>query len=162
MSQDIVNEVYFFGGSVLMGIVITFVYDFILILRRVARHNSFFVSLEDLLFWITCAFGVFYMLYRENNGVLRWFAVCGAGLGMFLYKSLVGRHFVHLLSFLINKEIHIVRKIIGFVLRPLRFILRRAAGFFKCLGKKGKRIIRFLKKKLTIFLKMLRIALCKH
>lgn len=65
MSQDIMNEVYFLGGSVFMGIVITFVYDFILIGRRIIPHSLFFLSLEDLFFWVACAFAVFYMLYRE-------------------------------------------------------------------------------------------------
>ena len=47
MSQDIINEVYFLGGSLLMGIVITFAYDFILIGRRIVRHSLFFISFED-------------------------------------------------------------------------------------------------------------------
>ncbi len=51
MSQDIINEVYFLAYSVAMGIVITFVYDFILIARQMVKHNLFFVSLEDFLFW---------------------------------------------------------------------------------------------------------------
>ena len=50
MSQDIMNEVYFLGGSVFMGIVITFVYDFILIGRRIIPHSLFFLSLEDQFF----------------------------------------------------------------------------------------------------------------
>ena len=58
MSQDIMNEVYFLGGSVFMGIVITFVYDFILIGRRIIPHSLFFLSLEDLFFWVACAFAV--------------------------------------------------------------------------------------------------------
>lgn len=50
MSQDIVNEVYFLAYSVIMGIAITFVYDFILIGRKIIRHNLFFISLEDFYF----------------------------------------------------------------------------------------------------------------
>lgn len=42
MSQDIINEVYFLAYSVAMGIVITFVYDFILIARQMVKHNLFF------------------------------------------------------------------------------------------------------------------------
>ena len=118
MSQDIINEVYFLAYSVAMGIVITFVYDFILIARQMVKHNLFFVSLEDFLFWAACAVAVFYMLYEENNGILRWFAVFGAAFGMLLYKKIIGMHFVKLLSALIKKEIHIICKIIGFILKP--------------------------------------------
>ena len=69
MSQEIINEVYFLADSVVIGIIITFVYDFILIGRRVIKHSLFFVSLEDFVFWASCAVAVFYMLYEENNGI---------------------------------------------------------------------------------------------
>lgn len=81
MSQSIIDEVTFLLHSFLMGILITFVYDGFIIMRRLIRHNLFLISVEDLIFWIACAIGVFYMLYEENNGILRWFAVFGAALG---------------------------------------------------------------------------------
>lgn len=75
MSQNIIAEVVFLFHSFLLGIIITFVYDGFLILRRLIPHNLLLISLEDMIFWIACAIGVFYMLYEENNGILRWFAV---------------------------------------------------------------------------------------
>ena len=39
MSQDIVQEVIFFLHSILMGLVITFAYDWILILRELFAHG---------------------------------------------------------------------------------------------------------------------------
>jgi len=89
MSQSIIDEVTFLLHSFLMGILITFVYDGFIIMRRLIRHNLFLISVEDLIFWIACAIGVFYMLYEENNGILRWFAVFGAALGMAAYKKSV-------------------------------------------------------------------------
>lgn len=162
MSQDIINEVYFLVYSALMGIVITFVYDFILIGRNIIRHNLFFISVEDFLFWAACAVAVFYMLYKENNGILRWFAVFGAALGMLLYKKIVGVRFVKLISVLIRKEIHIICKILGFVFRPLRWFIRKAGGFCGILGGRAKKIWRYMKKKLTAFKKMLRMLIYKH
>ena len=94
MSQDIVQEITFFLHSILIGLVITFVYDWILILRKLVKHGTVLVSIEDSFFWIVCGIGVFYILYRENNGVLRWFAVVGATLGMLFYKSVVKNRFV--------------------------------------------------------------------
>ena len=82
MSQNIVNEITFFLHSLLMGMAISLVYDVFLILRRLIRHNLLMISMEDMIFWIACAIGVFYMLYEENNGILRWFAVFGATIGM--------------------------------------------------------------------------------
>ncbi len=162
MSQDIVNEVYFLGGSLFMGIVITFVYDFILIGRRVVKHSLFAISLEDLIFWLACAVSVFYMLYEENNGVLRWFAVAGAAVGMLLYKGIVGKKFVKIVSVILLKEIHILRKIAGFIFRPFRWFIKKIRVFFCFFRRKEKRLCKYVKKKLTGFTKALKIILYKH
>lgn len=162
MSQDIIDEVYFLASSVCMGIIITFVYDFILIGRRVVRHSHFFLSLEDFIFWAVCAIAVFYMLYKENNGILRWFAVFGAAVGMLLYKKTIGRFFVRMLSSLIQKEIHIVKKVLGFLFSPVRWLAKKVGKFGRFAARKEKRICKHLKKKLTASLKMLKITLCKH
>lgn len=162
MSQDIINEVSFFLGAVFMGIVITFCYDFLLILRRLMRHNGFFVSMEDFLFWVTCAVVVFYMLYRENNGVLRWFAVVGAAIGMVLYKMIIGKHFVHIVSGILMKQISLLRKIIGFILRPFRWMLHKMKKIILFFSRKSIKLMRYSKKKLTVFIKLIKMTLCKH
>ena len=45
MSQDIVQEVVFFLHSILMGLVITFAYDWILIFRELVAHGRFLMSI---------------------------------------------------------------------------------------------------------------------
>ena len=112
MSQNIVNEVTFLLHSFLMGIIITFIYDGFLILRRLIRHSLFLISIEDLIFWIACAIGVFYMLYEENNGVLRWFAVFGAALGMIVYKESISSLIVNFLSKVLSGFIHLWIKVL--------------------------------------------------
>ena len=98
MSQDIVQEAVFFLHSILMGLVITFAYDWVLIFRKLFTHGRFFMSVEDFVYWFACGIGVFYMLYRENNGILRWFAVVGAALGMLIYKAIIKNRFVNIVS----------------------------------------------------------------
>lgn len=162
MSRDIMIEIYFLASSVLMGIVITFVYDFILIGRKTVRHSLFFISLEDFVFWAVCAVAVFYMLYRENNGILRWFAVFGAAVGMLLYKKIIGAHFVNIMSTIIRKQMHLLRRALGILFRPFAWLLKKTGHFSGRLRKKGRKIMKYLKKKLTESLKMLKITLCKH
>lgn len=162
MSQDIINEVYFLADSIVMGIIITFVYDFILIGRRVVKHNLFFISLEDSVFWAACAVTVFYMLYKENNGILRWFAVFGAALGMLLYKRTVSGRFVRLMSLFIKKEIHIIHKVLGFIFKPFLWIVKKFSSFCRFIWKRAKKIWKYMKKKLTSFVKMLKISVSKQ
>ena len=97
--------------SAILGIYLAFVYDSIRIFRRLVPHNVFFISLEDIVYWIYLAAEVFLLMYRESNGMLRWFAVLGAATGIFLYKKLVGRHYVHYISLLLQKILHRIQRI---------------------------------------------------
>lgn len=162
MSQDIVQEVTFFLHSIVMGVVITFVYDWLLILRKLIKHNNFWVSFEDFLFWIACGLGVFYMLYRENNGVLRWFTVLGAVIGMFCYKWLVSKIFIHIMSTCIYKIMWFIFRVIQIVVKPLKWLISKIFKFVTFLKKKINKCQNFIKKKLTVCIKMLKMVLCKH
>ena len=162
MSQNIFAEVVFLFHSFLLGIVITFVYDGFLILRRLIAHNLLLISLEDMIFWIACAIGVFYMLYEENNGILRWFAVFGATLGMMAYKKSISPLFVDIMSTIIEHVCHILYCILEFLLRPVRFLSRKMCCILRVSGRKGRKAGKYMKKKLTRGYKLLKITLCKH
>ena len=162
MSQNIMNEVTFFAHSFLLGIVITFVYDGFVVLRRVIRHNLVMISLEDMIFWIACAIGVFYMLVEENNGILRWFAVFGATLGMLAYKESVSDFVVKAASTLIRSVFRIVSRIVRIFFRPVLFLGKKFCHAMKKLTKKSQRVGKYAKNKLTRSLKLLKIILCKH
>lgn len=162
MSQDIIREVTFFLHSVVVGIIITFVYDWFLILRRLIKHGTIWISIEDFIFWAACGIGVFYMLYRENNGVLRWFAVLGAMLGMICYKFIISKRFVHIMSTCIYKIMWFLFRIIQVMLKPIKWLIFKLRRFFIFLKKKLKKLQNFIKKKLTVCIKMLKMVLCKQ
>jgi len=162
MSQNIVNEITFFLHSFFMGIIITFVYDGFLILRRLVRHSNLLISLEDMLFWIACAIGVFYMLYEENNGILRWFAVFGAALGMIAYKKSISSLVINAVSLLIARIFRILFGILRFLLKPVRFLYRKTVRFLAAFSRKGKKVGKCAKNKLTGKLKLLKITLRRH
>ena len=162
MSQDIVQEVTFFLHSILMGLIITFAYDWILILRKLLKHGKVLTSIEDLLYWFVCGIGVFYMLYRENSGVLRWFAVMGAALGMLFYKAIIKNRFVNVMSTYIHKIMWFIFRIIQIVLKPIKCLFSAVRRFVRFVLKILKKVREFIKKRLTVFIKTLRIALCKR
>lgn len=161
------TENEFMLHALFMGIFITFVYDILRILRRVFPHKGFFVSLEDIVFWIYCAVKVFLLMYYESNGNLRWFAILGAVAGMFMYMKLVSPFFVNYTSLVLQKILEYLIKAAGFVLRPfvklgagLKAKLERAARRRAVrLQKKRELGHHFVKKKLTYLRKMLKIKL---
>ena len=162
MSQDIVQEVTFFLHSVLMGLVITFAYDWILIFRRLLKHGRILMSVEDLIYWFVCGISVFYMLYRENSGVLRWFAVVGAALGMLFYKIIIKNRFVNIMSTYIHKIMWFILRVIQIVLKPIKCLFSAVRRFVRFLLRKFKKVKEFVKKRLTVFIKTLRMVLCKQ
>lgn len=161
------TENEFMLHALFMGVFITFVYDILRILRRVFPHKGFFISLEDIIFWIYCAVKVFLLMYHESNGTLRWFAILGAIAGMLMYMRLVSPFLVKYVSLVLQKILGAMTKAAGFVLKPfvklsrrLREKLVRAAKRRAVkLQKKRELGHRFLKKKLTYLRKVLKIDL---
>lgn len=154
-----VNENMFLFYALVMGIFITFVYDILRIIRRVVPHNGFWISLEDIGFWIYCAAEVFLLMYHESNGTLRWFAILGAMVGMLAYIKLISPWLVKYASFVLQKIIALMSKIITLLIKPLCMAGGKTIKTTKVAVHKGSRVGRFLKKKLTIFLKVLKMNL---
>lgn len=85
MGGGIVFELQFFGKALLYGAALAFSYEGLKVFRRLISHGTVWMALEDLAYWLTCGFLIFRMLYRENSGAVRGFAVAAVVLGMLLY-----------------------------------------------------------------------------
>lgn len=159
MESPAAQENLFLFYSVIMGIYITFLYDLLRIGRRVISHSGFFVSAEDLIFWIYCTMKVFYLMHTESDGTLRWFAILGALLGMFLYKKTISPFLVKWVSF-------VLRKVLYFVAKPFRFAERHLLRVVKKITVPAGRKMRAgrvqLKNKLTSRWKLLKISIKKQ
>lgn len=107
MSSRIVGELEFFVRSFVWGVGITILYDGLRLFRRVIRHGTLAVSIEDLLYWMVYAGLLFRMIYLENDGMIRGFALLAVLLGMILYLQ-----FRKLLFFFIKKLQNTVKGII--------------------------------------------------
>ena len=159
MSDHIYQESHFLLLSAVMGAAIALMYDFLRIWRRVVRHGSFWTALEDFFYWIIVSVMVFGMLYYENNGAFRWFAVLGAGIGMIIYRWILGRFLVEWLSRFLLWLKHLLGRLIRLVLAPWR----RAGNFCRkkahLCGRRLKRKARSLKKRLTVQLRLFKIKM---
>lgn len=162
MSSPVISENLFLLYSLGMGIFITFIYDILRIIRRVYVHNNILISFEDILFWLFCALAVFYLMHTESNGTLRWFAILGALVGMLLYKKTVSAFFVKWVSLGLQKLFARIGKLVHILLRPFRFLVGKGKKTAIKTANKSKKAANFMKKKLTGFIKLLKITLCKR
>ena len=137
MSPGILKELHFFGLAVLRGMFILALYDVIRIVRRVAPHGVWTVAAEDLCYWVGTALLIFQLLYRENDGALRGYALLAVGAGMLLYHQIFGNWLVEGISWVLNKVLGVTLKPFRMAWRKLVQVLRTAVRFYKKKLKKG-------------------------
>ncbi len=139
MSLGILEELQFFGLAVLRGIFILILYDLIRIFRRIVPHGVLAVALEDVLYWAGTALLIFQLLYRENDGAVRGYALFAVAAGMLFYHQTVSNWMVEHIAGILNW-------CLGILLRPFRFVCGKVVQVLKV-------AVRFYKKKLKKRLK---------
>lgn len=162
VSGEILEEIRLFANSVVLGAALTFVYDGWLILRNVFKHSTFWISFEDIIFWLAAAVIVFVSLQEQNNGVLRWFIVAGAGMGMLLYKCSLSGFYVKFFSKLILHIVVYIKRVAYFVFKPAIWLEKCLKTGVSKVNNGIKKVTIILKKRLTVCIKWFTIALCKH
>lgn len=151
MNQGITIELQFFMISILWGALVLLAYDLLRILRRIIPHSSFFIAVQDMIFWVLTSVFIFAMIYVKNSGTIRGFSVMGMVIGMVIYHYLLSDWIVMLIS-----------RGILLLLRPfsiaLRY-LRRGLGF---LAKKLKTLNKRIYSQLKSRAKSVKISINTH
>ena len=83
MILGIEKELAIFLQAIITGNLLYLVYSAI----RIIRHNIFFVSAEDLIFWIWAGLYIFGEIEKTSDGIIRWYFVAGVVLGTLLTNS---------------------------------------------------------------------------
>lgn len=89
MILGIEKELSVFMQAALAGNLVYLVYSAIRVVRRIVKHNLFFVSLEDLIFWIGTGIFLFVKIYQTSNGSIRWYFVIGVLTGGILTHFII-------------------------------------------------------------------------
>ncbi len=107
-----------FLGALLLGVVLGCLYDFFRITRLAFVLPSLVVLVEDLLFFLFSSVILFSYLLRVSDGQVRVFILLGAVLGWAGYYFTLGR----VVMAFSGAIIQFVKKVIGWVLRPVRWL----------------------------------------
>ncbi len=91
MSAAIWYEVRLFLASLATGAGLMMVYDLLRLFRMICPHSRAGVGAEDLCYGIYCGFVTFGLLYEQNNGALRAYAIAGTVIGMAAYQNFISR-----------------------------------------------------------------------
>lgn len=147
VSETIGREALFLGVAILVGVGLFFLYDLFRIFRRIVPHGNVWIGVEDFLYWIICTGSVFVMLYQENDGMVRGFALGGVVVGMLLYYMLLSKFIIRVNVLVLKKILGILGKIFGFLFGPIWRLL--------------KKIGRIIRKELKKFVRAVKMSLCK-
>lgn len=134
MNDLIMWELGYVGKCLLLGAGLMFLYDVLRIVRIIIQHSIVMISIEDILYWAVAGVLMFVLLYKEDAGSIRWFAVAVTALGMLVYNFAVSRFTV---------------PFIGKVLRwPLLKLAKAVKAVTSRLEASGKLVTELLKKRL--------------
>ena len=85
MGVQVVMDSEMFVISLLLGVAVCLLYDFIKAKREVLKTGYRIMAIEDILFWLISGVATFWVLYRYNMGQLRYYVFLGMILGAFIY-----------------------------------------------------------------------------
>ncbi|MBO5746722.1 MAG: spore cortex biosynthesis protein YabQ [Clostridia bacterium] len=88
---DVTQQMLTFAMSVLLGVVLCFIYDIVRALHRVALKGFLEVLICDILFWVTSAVLTFCFLLIRCNGMVRAYVLFGESVGVLFAHYTVSR-----------------------------------------------------------------------
>lgn len=120
MSTYIHHEIFLLIQSVFTGAILFFCYDLFKALRKVFPHCTWAVSMEDVFYWILCAFFIFAGVYRRNQGILRFFIICGILTGAGICRLTIGDIPEKIMICIFKIPAAVLKKITKWLLFPVR------------------------------------------
>lgn len=112
MSRLVIWEAGYLGACFLLGVLLMLLYDILRIGRIVVPHHYAVTGVEDLLYWLTVAVSAFLMLYKGNDGIIRWYAIAAIIVGMLLFNTGISRFLVPFIGNMLRLPMEIVGKVL--------------------------------------------------
>ena len=109
-------QLYNFFVFIILGIIISFIFDIFRILRKKFKTNNFITYMEDILFWLISGFLIITGIFKFNDGELRAYLFIGILLGIVIYIMLFTK---------------LVNNILLKMLTPVKIILDFFTSLFK-------------------------------
>ena len=104
------QELLFFCRTFLAGVFLAVCYDVLRIIRKIIVHTSFWIGIEDIFYWCFTGIYLFFVIYTENNGVIRSYALLAVGTGALVYHAGLGKVLLYLSVWLLEKALAPIRK----------------------------------------------------
>ncbi len=122
-------QLYNFCVFIVLGIIISFVFDIFRILRKKFKTNNFFTYIEDISFWVISGGLIISAIFKFNEGELRAYLFIGILIGIAMYIIL----FTKFVNNIFLKVLTPIKKILDSFLALFKKILYLKNNFHqKC------------------------------
>ena len=150
----IISQANLFLIFIIIGFIISLLFDFFRILRRSFKTSDLVTYIEDIIFWIATGLIVLYSIFIFNNGEIRLFMFLGILIGISIYMLCLSNSIIKfsvmcikflkkIIIYPFNLCIKILRKIF---LKPISFIFINIRKIFIKIKKTTINYINFTKK----------------
>ncbi len=115
MENLILTDSALFFYSFLLGFCLGFFFEIFRFLRLALPHPTIVVIIEDLIFCLPASFVFLLFTFAFSDGLVRYFSVCSAFLGFWIYFQTVGK----VILFFSDRILRFVRFLLRFCFRTL-------------------------------------------
>lgn len=142
IAEMITNQIALFWLSVIYGIILGLWYEFFRVLRKNFMHTDRVVHLEDVIFCVTAAMGLFALFQVYNQGIIRFYCLAGIECGILFYFFVCSKWIEKILFYLVNISGKVIKKIGSIVFYPVKLIVKNTEEILKNI----RRTIRIIRK----------------
>lgn len=139
------NQIYCFFIFIVVGIVISILFDIFRILRKVFKTPDIVTYIEDIIFGVLAGIIIIYSIFKFNNGEIRSYLFVGILIGILSYLFTLSKFFIKfgdkILSFLKRILLFPIKKVLHFVKNIYKFINNNVIRHFSNLISNTKKII---------------------
>lgn len=123
MSALVLWEADYMLQCFLWGLCLIVVYDILRIIRIVIPHPNILIGIEDILYWICTSIGMFLVLYKGNDGVIRFFAIGTTIVTMCLVNICISRFTVPFLGNILGFPFRVISKFLRNIQKKVKKII---------------------------------------
>ena len=113
--EQLISFMYF----IIIGIILSIIFDIFRILRRTIKTSDIMTNIQDILFCIITGIVILFSIFYFNKGQLRLYIFIGIMLGITFYMIFISKYFIKINVMIIN----FIKKILYFLIKPLLILI---------------------------------------
>ena len=125
MGISVPEQLWTFLYSIAYGVALGVFYDLFRVLRLIFIPSSVSVFIQDVLFWIISGIVTFMYMFSFNDGMIRFYMLCGVFLGWILYYFTLGGWIYAFLKKVIGTLKRWICRFFWYLFWPIRWLMQK-------------------------------------